>query len=150
RQFVHQVRAGRSRHAVDPVVGGHDGGRVALLDHALELLEVVLAQRPFIHVGRSGGAVVLAVVGGEVLERGAGLEVTAGFGTELPVQVLAFHPVDVLGGDAGGQHRVLAVHLVVAPPPRVPAQVHRRRVEVQVQQVVPHDFASFAGDLVSG
>src|SRR5690606_35529452 len=56
--------------------------------------------------------------------------------------------VDVLGGDAGGQHRVLAVRLVVAPPPRVPAQVHRRRVEVQVQQVVPHDFARFAGDLV--
>ena len=58
-------------HAVDAVVGAHDGPWLGGFDDVLEGREVDLAQRPLGDVGGYAQTVGLLVVGGEVLERGA-------------------------------------------------------------------------------
>jgi hypothetical protein len=96
---------------------------VGLLHDAAELGRVVLAQGAVVHVRRARAAVDLAVVGGEVLQRGDGLQIAAACGQQVAVAVPALHAVDELPGDRGGEQRVLAEGLVVAPPARVAREV---------------------------
>ena len=147
RQGVDQVDAGRGRHPVDLVVGAHDRAWVGLLDHALELGGVVLPQRPLIHVRGAGEPVELAVVGGEVLDRRARLQVPVGLRQQVAVLVLALHAVHELRRDGGGEIRVLAIGLVVASPAGVAGQVDGRRVVIQVESIVRGYLAGLAGDL---
>ncbi len=105
----------RHRHAVDPVVGGHDRPRPLLPHDRLERRQVELAQRPLPdpHVDRV--ALGLGVVRDEVLDRrphAAGLQ-----------------PAHVGAADPGGQQRILREALEVAPGERRPVQVHGRREE---------------------
>ena len=58
-------------HAVDAVVGAHDGPWLGGFDDVLEGREVDFAQRALGDVGGYAQTVGLLVVGGEVLERGA-------------------------------------------------------------------------------
>ena len=149
REVVDQLDARGGWGPVDLVVGAHDRARMALGDDAGELRGVVLAQRPLVHVRTAGPAVVLAVVGGEVLQGGDGLVVAVRRLRELPVLVLALQAVDVLRGQVGGEDRVLAPALVVAAPARVAGQVHGRRVEVEVLGITGRDLARLRADLAS-
>ena len=104
-----QQRALAHRGAVHAVVRGHDGPRLRLGDHALERREVQLVQRPLVDPGVVGEALGLGVVADEVLDRGG--------------DALALHAADVGDGDLGGEVRVLAQALEVAPAERGAVQV---------------------------
>ncbi len=146
-QFLGQLHVGRRRDAVDLVVRAHDRARVALGDDLGELLGVVLAQRPLVHVGAAGQPAVLGVVGREVLERGQSLVVAVRRRRQLTLRGLALQAVHVLRGQVGGEDRVLAPGLVVAAPARVAGQVHGRGVEVQVLGVARRHLTGLGPDL---
>ena len=112
-QHLGEQGAGRHRHAVDPVVGGHDGPRPLLPHDRLERRQVELAQRPLPHPHVDRVALGLRVVRDEVLDGradAAGLE-----------------PAHVGAADPRGQQRILREALEVAPRERRPVQVHGRR-----------------------
>ena len=62
QHIVQNFLAHRHRHAVDCVVRGHDGLRLAVFNGVLECVGIVLPQVPLVDVGRAGVAVALAVV----------------------------------------------------------------------------------------
>ncbi len=68
--LLEQMRILVSIHAVDPVVGGHDGLGATLLHRDLKPGEIDLPQRPLVHDGIGGHAAQLLGVGGEVLGAG--------------------------------------------------------------------------------
>ena len=83
-------------HAVDAVVGAHDGPWLGGFDDVFEGREVDLAQRPLGDVGADAQAVGLLIVGGKVLERGAhALGLHAGDDTYglMAGQIWVFGPV---------------------------------------------------------
>ena len=124
--------------AVDAVVGAHDRARAARPGRSPRNgVGVVLAQRAVVHVGRAGAAVDLAVVGRVVLDRRDRLlgsrrrRAAACRCWSLPSM-----PLTNWSTMLRVEQRVLAVGLVVAAPARVAREVHRRRVEVEVEAVV--------------
>ncbi len=98
---------------VDLVVGAHRRPRV--LRRGGERGQVDLPQRAVVHVGASGLAVLLLVVGREVLHLGGDL--------------LALHTLDEARAEHAGEVRVLAVALEVPARLRDPHDVDHRRVQ---------------------
>jgi hypothetical protein len=80
-------------HAVDLVVGAHDGPRLGLLHHPLERAQVELPQRALVDIRADAHPVGLLAVDREVLER-----------RPDPLALQPAHPLD---REHAGQQRVL-------------------------------------------
>ncbi|UOZ03065.1 hypothetical protein MUY22_29915 [Amycolatopsis sp. WQ 127309] len=96
-------------HAVHETGGGHDGRRVALLHRLLERRVVDLVEGALVDDRVGVVAVLLGVVGHQVLEVGH--------------HVVGLHALDVLRRHRAGQVGVLARHLEDAPAARVAHEV---------------------------
>ena len=96
-------------HAVDTVVGAHDGPRLGGLDDVFEGRQVDLAQGALADAGIDAQTVGLLVVGGEVLERGA--------------HALGLHAGDDADRLMAGQVRVLGPIFEAAAAERVALDV---------------------------
>ena len=99
----------RGVHAVDAVVGAHDGPWLGGFDDVFEGREVDLAQRPLGDVGADAQAVGLLIVGGKVLERGA--------------HALGLHAGDDTYGLMAGQIRVFGPIFEAAAAERIALDV---------------------------
>lgn len=101
--------------AAEPVVGGHHRPAPSHAECGLERDQVQLAQGALVDLGRDRHALVLGVVGDEVLHRRA--------------DTGRLHAAHVRGGEHGAQVRVLAEALEVASGQRMAVQVDGRGEE---------------------
>ncbi len=123
-------------HAVDAVVGRHDGRRLGLDDDALERRQVDLAQRPRVDVGADLHPVGLLVVGREVLHRRA--------------DALRLQPRDVRGAEDAAEQGVLGDVLEVAAAQRRPLDVDagaEHHVHAEGARLAADGGADARGDL---
>ena len=98
--------------SVEAVVGRHDGQGTALTHGQLEGNEIELAEGPFVDDRAHGIALVLRLVGDEVLHRGKGTG--------------RLHAPHVGSRQSAAEKWILGVALEVAPGQRRPVQVDRR------------------------
>ena len=129
QQVAVRLRVG----TVDPIVGGHDGPGIGLLDGDLEALEVELAEGAWIDAGVIGHAVRLLAVAGEMLDGNA--------------HAVGLDAAGVGGGHLAGQKGILGEILEITAAEGVPVQVHARGQE-DVRPVFLHFLAHRGGEFL--
>ncbi len=116
-----QPLIGMGGHAVDLVIGGHDGADIGFLDDLLERREEIFAQGALRHFGRPDiGAVFRLAVAGHVLQGGEHLVLgqRQGLALEADHRRLADHAAQV---------RIFAIGFLDTAPARFAGDIDDRR-----------------------